>query len=180
VILKTLFAAGAVAALYVAARKRGAHPAVAALALALVTWAAEPRFVERPHLVTFLGLGLLLVAVENAERGRRRMLWLFIPAALVWANANSCLFEAPAILLLYAIGAFFDARRDEEFGAAGGKAISRTAALVALGMAPFILATPSGVHALGYIANHWHMPTLRPCRSTASPTCGRKTRPSSS
>ena len=41
-------------------------PPAAALALALSAWAAEPRFVERPHLVTFLGLAL------HAARARAR------------------------------------------------------------------------------------------------------------
>jgi hypothetical protein len=75
-----------------------------------------------------------------------------VPAGLPWANANSCFFLAPSLLMLYALGARLD----------GQVAWARRALWVALAMAPLLLATPSGVHALSYIANHFRMPTLRP------------------
>ncbi len=56
VLLKTTFVLATWALLFRVALRRGAHPAAAAAALALAAWAAEPRFVERPHLCTFLGL----------------------------------------------------------------------------------------------------------------------------
>src|SRR6185436_7169874 len=145
-LLKTAFVLGTIAVLFRVAIKRGAPPAAAALALALSAWAGEPRFVERPHLVTFLGLALTLLALERAEDNRPRALYALIPCGLVWANANSCFFLAPLVLSLYALGARLDRR--------GG--------LCAAALVPFIFATPSGVHALGYIANHWRMPWLRP------------------
>ncbi len=64
VLLKTAFVAGTWALLFRVAVRRGANAGVAAAALALAAWAAEPRFVERPHLVTFLGLATLLLALE--------------------------------------------------------------------------------------------------------------------
>lgn len=152
VALKTAFVVGAWLLLYRVAVRRRAHPILAALLLALSAWAAEPRFVERPHLVTFLGLALLLLAIERAEEGRVRWLYALVPAGVVWANANSCFFLAPSLLLLYALGAWLD----------GHVAWARRALWVALAMAPLVLATPSGVHALSYIANHFRMPLLRP------------------
>ena len=141
------------AVLFRVALRRGRAPAAAAaLALALSAWAAEPRFVERPHLVTFLGLALTLLALERAESGRPRALYALVPCGLVWANANSCFFLAPLVLALYALGARLDGR----------PADARRAALCAAALVPLIFATPSGVHALGYIANHWRMPWLRP------------------
>lgn len=152
VALKTAFVVGTWLLLYRVALRRRAHPIFAALLLALSAWAAEPRFVERPHLVTFLCLGTLLLAIERAEDGRGRGLWAFVPLGLVWANANSCFFLAPSLLTLYALGAWMD----------GQRAWARRALWVALAIAPLVLATPSGVHALTYIANHFRMPTLRP------------------
>jgi tetratricopeptide (TPR) repeat protein len=152
VLLKTAFVVATFALLFRAARRRGAHPAAAAAALALAAWAAEPRFVERPHLCTFLGLAFLLLGLSRAEEGRPRALWALVPLAPIWANANSCFFLAPAILGLYAPGALADGRRAD----------ARRAALLAAALVPFIFATPSGTHALGYIANHWRMPSLRP------------------
>jgi hypothetical protein len=151
-LLKTAFVLGTLAVLFRVALRRGAHPAAALLALALSAWAAEPRFVERPHLVTFLGLAFTLLALERAESGRPRALYLLIPCGLVWANANSCFFEAPLVLALYALGARLDRRSND----------ARRAGLCAAALVPLVFATPSGVHALGYIANHWRMPWMRP------------------
>ena len=151
-LLKTAFVLATVAVLFRVALRRGAHPAAAALALALSAWAAEPRFVERPHLVTFLGLALTLLALERAESGRPRALYVLVPCGLVWANANSCFFLAPLVLALYALGARLDGR----------SADARRAACAPPPSYPLMFATPSGVHALGYIANHWRMPWLRP------------------
>src|SRR6185295_9206568 len=141
---------------YRVALRRGAHPAIAAGALALAAWAAEPRFVERPHLVTFLGLATLLLALERAESGRPRLLFALVPLGLVWANGNSCFFLAPAVLVLYAAGAWADAgtRRPPP---ATGRALVVAALLV-----PLMFATPSGAGVIGYVANHFRMPSLRP------------------
>lgn len=152
VLLKTAFVLLAWAGLFRAAVRRGAAPALALPMLALAAWAAEPRFVERPHLLTFVGLAWLLVAVERAEAGRPRLLWAMVPAGLVWANGNSCYVLAPIVLLLYALGALAD----------GLRADARRALGVALAMLPLVFATPSGWRALAYLGNHLRMPTLRP------------------
>ena len=152
VLLKTAFVLGSWALLYRVAVRRGADPALAALFLALAAWAAEPRFVERPHLATFLGLAILLLAIARAESKQPRLLWLMVPAGLVWANSNSCFFLAPSLLLLYALGAWREGLAVE----------ARRAVWVAVAMVPFMFATPSGIHCLSYIANHFRMPTLRP------------------
>ena len=152
VLLKTGLVLGTWALLFRVAVRRGADPALAALFLALAAWAAEPRFVERPHLVTFLGMAMLLLAIERAEAKQPRLLWLMVPVGLAWANANSCFFLAPTLLLLYALGAWRD----------GLAAEARRAVWVALAMIPFVFATPSGFRAVTYIANHFRMPYLRP------------------
>jgi hypothetical protein len=167
VVLKTAFVVATFLILLRVAVRRGAHPALAAAVLALGAWAAEPRFVERPHLVTFLGLAVLLLALERAEgeRGRPRLLWAMVPLGLVWANGNSCFFLAPALLLLYAAGALADRR----------PADARRAALVALALLPLLFATPSGAGWVGYVANHFRMPWLRPLqeyRTAEWPTDG--------
>ncbi|MFL5308482.1 MAG: hypothetical protein ACJ8F1_24940 [Polyangia bacterium] len=160
VVLKTAFVLATWTLLFRVALRRGAHPVAAAAALALAAWAAEPRFVERPHLVTFVGLGVLLLALARAEAGRPRLLWAMIPLALIWANGNSCFFLAPCVLALYAAGARLDGCASE----------ARRAGWVALALVPFIFATPSGAHALGYIANHWRMPWLRPLQEYRTAT----------
>lgn len=152
VLLKTGFVVLTWSLLFTVALRRRAHPALAAGVLALAAWAAEPRFVERPHLVTFLGLAALLRLLETAEHGRPRLLWLLVPASVVWANANSCFFLAPATLLLTALGAWLD----------GAPVHARRLVAAGSGMAPFVLATPAHLDALRYIGNHFRMPSLRP------------------
>ena len=152
VLLKTAFVLATFALLFRVALRRGAHPVVAAVALALGAWAAEPRFVERPHLVTFLGLATLLLALEQAEANRRRLLLALLPLGLVWANGNSCFFLAPAVLALYALGCVADQRRAD----------GQRAGLVAAVLVPLTLATPAGTGVVRYVANHFRMPTLRP------------------
>jgi tetratricopeptide (TPR) repeat protein len=161
VVLKTAFVTATFALLFRVALERGAHPVVAALALALAAWAAEPRFVERPHLVTFLGLAGVLLALERAERGAERAqrstrFGLLVAAGLAWglawANGNSCFFLAPVVLALYAAGCRLDGRTGD-----GKRAVLVSAALI-----PLLFATPSGAGFLGYVANHFRMPTLRP------------------
>jgi hypothetical protein len=138
VLLKTAFVIAAWSLLYRVAIRRGAHPAVAAIVLALAAWSAEPRFVERPHLVTFVGLAALLLALEHAERNRPRLLWLLLPGSLLWANANSCFFLAPTLLIVYAVGALLD----------GQQVDGRRAWKLALALTPVVFATPSGWHAV--------------------------------
>ena len=97
VLLKTAFVLATLAVLFRVALRRGAHPAAAAAALALAAWAAEPRFVERPHLV-HVPRPRADAAGARARRGaagRARSTRSF-RCGLVWANANSCFFLAPA------------------------------------------------------------------------------------
>jgi tetratricopeptide (TPR) repeat protein len=152
VVLKTAFVVATFALLFRAAVRRGAHPVAAALALALAAWAAEPRFVERPHLVTFLGLAYLLAALARAETGAPRWLYALVPLGVVWANGNSCFFLAPAVLILYAAGARADGRGAD----------ARRAAGVAACLVPLAFATPCRTGVIGYVANHFRMPSVRP------------------
>jgi hypothetical protein len=164
VLFKTALVLGTFALLFRVALRRRAHPALAAASLALAAFAAEPRFVERPHLVTFLGIATLLLSLERAEAGRPRLLVAMVPLGLGWANGNSCFFLAPAILLLYAAGAFADGRAASPGFArgAGFARAGRRALLVGGAMLPLLFATPCGTGWLGYVANHFRMPFLRP------------------
>ena len=154
VLLKTAFVLATIAVLFRVALRRGAHPAAAAAALALAAWAAEPRFVERPHLVTFLGLALTLLALERAEAGRPRALYALVPLRPRLGQRE----------LLLLPGAGSCSRSTRSARALDGRARRRAprGAVRRSRSCPLIFATPSGVHALGYIANHWRMPWLRP------------------
>lgn len=161
VVLKTAFVEATLALLFAAAFRAGATPSLTALLLALGAWAAEPRFVERPHLVTFFGLGLLALSIACLEAGRAwRLRWL-VPWGLLWANANSCFAFAPLLLVLYVMGA----QRDGRGPALRARAWALRAAAI---FAPLIVVNPSGLHTLRYLANHWRMPALRPLQEYRS------------
>jgi tetratricopeptide (TPR) repeat protein len=94
---------------HAAARRDGAAPLAAALAVAAGALAAEQRMVERPHLVTFVGIGALLLLLGAIERGRPRLAWLLPPLVALWANFHAGVFFAPLILILHLGGALLDA-----------------------------------------------------------------------
>ena len=152
VILKTLFVLATFGVLFRVALDRGAEPVLTAAILSLAAWAAEPRFVERPHLVTFLGLAVLLLAISRAESNRPGLLWAMVPLGLLWANGNSCFFLSPVLLLFYALGAFLDDRR----------VFARRALAVGTLQIPVLFATPTGVGWWHYVVNHFRMPYVRP------------------
>ena len=74
ILLKPLAAIAVAALLYATARLLGAPPVVALPALAFVMILAAARFMERPHIFTYLivAISLLLLALRRIGRRRRR------------------------------------------------------------------------------------------------------------
>ncbi len=68
--------------------KRGLGP-LAASALALTVAAiTHGRLIERPHLVTLLGMVLLWDQLIAFREGKKETLWTLVPLFAVWANAH--------------------------------------------------------------------------------------------
>jgi hypothetical protein len=149
VLLKALLIALALALVHRAARARGAGPLAAAAATLLALWGAEQRLVERPHLVTFVGIGALLVALDPLAR-RPRRLWLLAAGALVWANFHAGVFFAPLVTGLFAAGLWLEGRLAGEDRLAPAAALAAAAA----GAAVAALGTPAGLRLVGYL--RWH------------------------
>src|SRR6185369_13417535 len=104
VVLKTLLVVAATALLWLACRRRGLGALPTALALVMAVEAARPRLVERPHLVTFVGIGALSALLSRIEEEPRR--WWWIPAlALVWAQFHAGVFFCALLVALYCAGA---------------------------------------------------------------------------
>ncbi|MEO6950426.1 MAG: hypothetical protein ABI321_01330, partial [Polyangia bacterium] len=101
VLFKTALVVGASALMYRAARLAGASAGACAVATVLAINAADQRLVERPHLVTFLGIGVLSVLLEQVRRGRDGFLWLVPVLVVVWAN-----FHAGVFLCILVLGCF--------------------------------------------------------------------------
>ena len=103
VLFKTALVAGASALVLRAARLAGASQNACAVAAILVINAADQRLVERPHLVTFLGIGVLSVLLEYVRRGRERLLWLVPLLAVVWANFHAGVFLCIVVLACFGL-----------------------------------------------------------------------------
>jgi hypothetical protein len=103
VLFKTAATVAAAALAWRNARARGASPTATMLALVMVIEAMRPRLVERPHLVTFVGLGVLVLLLDEPRR------WKWLPLlALGWAQFHAGVFFCPLIVLLFAVGAWLD------------------------------------------------------------------------
>lgn len=107
VIAKTLLVVAAVALVWRACRQRGLPLVPTALALVAAVETMRPRLVERPHLVTFVGLGALALFWTDLETRPRRWLWL-PPLCLVWAQFHAGVFFCPLLTGLWLLGAFCD------------------------------------------------------------------------
>jgi tetratricopeptide (TPR) repeat protein len=144
VLFKTLLIVAAAALVWRSMRRAGIGEAAAAIALVLLAETAYPRMVERPHLVTFVGIGALLVLLGEYERGRTRAAWLLPPLVLVWANFHAGVFFAPLVTGCFLLGALRDRERPP----------LRPLALGLAAAVPLMFATPAGFRLLPYLG--WH------------------------
>lgn len=102
-------------ALYRAAAAQGATPEIAFPCLVLVMILAAARFLERPHIFSYLLLALFLLILARRRhraatgRGGRAEPFLLLPLLQVlWANLHGSFLLGPAIVLLAAAGEAID------------------------------------------------------------------------
>ncbi len=145
VLAKTAVLVATFALAYVVCRRHGAGRVASAVALATGALVMRDRFVERPHVITFLGEVALLGLLATRERAPRR-LWLAVPLTALWANLHAGAFIAPVILLC-----------------GGGF-------LVALASAVALLLTPVGPGLFRYLAFHADIFALHPVDEFRPPT----------
>jgi hypothetical protein len=143
VIAKTLLVVAALALTWCACRRRGTAALPTALALVAAIETMRPRLVERPHLVTFVGLGALALLLGDIETQPRRWRWLPL-LALVWAQFHAGVFFCPLLAGCWLLGARFD-----------GLALPWRRALPSLALAAAAtFATPAGTRLPRYLL--WH------------------------
>jgi hypothetical protein len=145
VLFKTACVVGAATLCHRAARRAGAGPIASAIAIAFALCAADQRLVERPHLITFVGIGALLWLLGEVRRGQTRLLWALPPLALVWANLHAGVFFAFVITTLHLVGARLGGR---------GVVPARTLVPVLVLTVAASVCTPAGFMLLRYLA--WH------------------------
>lgn len=150
VVGKTAVILGAFALAYVACRRAGAGAASSVAALAGAAFVMRERFVERPHVVSFAGEAVVLLALGAVgPRWSMRRTLAFAAAMVLWANAHAGIFAGVVMALAGAAGAF-------PFQRARAKAM----AFLAGGIAIFASATPVGWGIVRYLALHISLPRL--------------------
>ena len=131
-------------------------------------WAAEPRFVERPHLVHVPRPG-----ADAARPRARRVAGARARSTRSFRAGSSGPTRTPASSWRrWCWRSTRSARASTDAARTPGARRCAPAR-----WCPLIFATPSGVHALGYIANHWRMPWLRPLQEYVPRALARSTRP---
>jgi tetratricopeptide (TPR) repeat protein len=108
IVLKALTAIMVAGLLYAASRLLGATPPIAVPALAFVMILSAWRFMERPHILTYLNVAVFLLLLARRRSGRRTPLWIFVPIQILWANLHGGFILGPAIVALAATGAALD------------------------------------------------------------------------
>ena len=109
ILLKAGVASLVALALYAAARWLGASPAAALPGLAFVMVLAAARFLERPHIFSYLMTAAFLLLLARRRAGARAPLWAFLPLQAAWANLHGGFVLGPALVGLAATGAAIDA-----------------------------------------------------------------------
>jgi len=108
ILLKAVTAIAVAALLYATSIELGAPPAAAIGALAFVMILAASRFMERPHIFTYLMTATFLLLLARRRRGTWAPLWVFVPLQIVWANLHGGFVLGPAILAVAALATLLD------------------------------------------------------------------------
>ena len=85
ILFKVLIIIAAFMLLYAGLLRRGTDGTIAAVVVFLTAVLSRVRFVERPHIFSFLFLSSCLYLLNHPDRRRR---WLIIPIQLLWANMH--------------------------------------------------------------------------------------------
>lgn len=151
VLAKTVVVATSFGLAFAACRRRGASAVAAAVWLAAAAWVMRERLVERPHIISFAGEAVVLVALADARRSWSRARVLGFGALMVlWANGHAGVFVG--VLMLGSAAAGFAIARDVRTALQ----VLRLGALAA--GAAFV--TPAGPGLLRYLALHVVLPRI--------------------
>jgi len=154
VLMKVFVAFGVAGLLYAAARRLGASPAAAVSCLAFVMILAASRFMERPHIFTYLMTAAFLWLLARRRAGAPAPLWAFVLLQILWANLHGGFVLGPAIVLASALAAALDGALGlPPAPAAGGRSPRREAlslALLGAGLVAASLVNPYGVGLLRF------------------------------
>ena len=161
VVGKTAIILAAFALAYVLCRRAGAGAAAAAATLAGAAFVMRERFVERPHVVSFVGEATVLLALAAVgPRWSLRRTLAFAAGMVLWANAHAGIFAGVLMALAAAAASLLCAAAAEPVQRRSELARVQAFALLAAGIALFASATPVGWGIVRYLALHVSLPRL--------------------
>ncbi len=154
ILMKVCVALGVAGLLYAAARRLGASPAAASSCLAFVMILVAWRFMERPHIFTYLMTAAFLWLLARRRTGAPAPPWAFVLMQIIWANLHGGFILGPAIVMAAALAAALDGALGLPAApAAAGRSPRREAlslALLGAGLVAASLVNPYGVGLLRF------------------------------
>ena len=141
IIAKFLVAAGAGVLVLARLRRRTASPTTRGIAGLLAIAAMARGFGIRPQVLTYLLVALLLLLLDDYQRGRRGALWSLPAIFLLWANLHGGFTLGLAVLGLFACADLLRQTRSPRPWIALSACVAATAL------------NPYGPHLLGYVWN---------------------------
>jgi hypothetical protein len=151
--LKTALVAAAFGLAFLAGRRRGASAVATAVALAGAAWVMRERLVERPHIISFVGEAVVLLALADARRSwsPARVL-AFGALMMLWANGHAGVFVGVSMLVAAALGFALVRETRTALRVLGLGGLAAAAAFM----------TPAGPGLVRYLVLHIVLPRIHP------------------
>jgi hypothetical protein len=155
IVFKSAIVAAACAFLYGVARILGARFSVMLPAFAVLLYLGSARYIERPHVFSYLMAAVYLwLFFRYRDGGDRRWLYLMLPADVAWTNLHGGYVQGLAMVATFALGEGLNAARARLLGVGRDQALPPRdllllAALVP-GCAAASLLNPYGYRALTF------------------------------
>jgi hypothetical protein len=141
ILFKALVIMAAFILLYVVLVQRGADETIAALVVFLTAVLSRERFVERPHIFSFLFLSAYLYLLN--QKGRRWR-WVIVPLQLLWTNMHADHVLGILLCVVY-VGweMYLDSRlRGNDKGRTGNDSLFLLSVIAAAFLTPFTWRSP--------------------------------------
>lgn len=88
---------------YLLARRKS-NPVLAVLITMAGTAASSVHWLARPHLFTMFFVAVFYAVLERVQEGRRALLWLLVPATVLWTNLHGGFFVGILMIGTYGAG----------------------------------------------------------------------------
>lgn len=90
--------------IYRLVRRHAPNDVVAFIIAGMVIFVSSLHWLARPHLASWIFILVFLHAIDRAERGETKLLWVLPSVTVLWANVHASFFVGILFLLTYAAG----------------------------------------------------------------------------